>query len=102
MVAAAEAQQWRSAMLQMSIDQLALGAVLDRLRCARFRIDQLEMDEAAAGEMHAGLRLAFAPERDRNVADAHGFGDLGAPGGLQPRAQRRLSPARLACDEDAL
>ena len=42
--------------------------------------------------MHAGLLLAFAPERDRDVADPHRLGDAGAPGGLELGARSAGSP----------
>ena len=66
-------------------------------RAAR-RIDQLEMNEAAAAEMHARLVLALAPQRNRNVADAHRFGDARAPRRLELGAHRRFAAARFARD----
>ena len=60
-IAGAEAQQRRRAVDEMRQDELAFGAVAHRDRRAARRVDQLEMDEAAAGKMHAGLGLALAP-----------------------------------------
>ena len=88
--------------LKMREHELALGAVLHRERRAALGIDQFGMDEAAAAEMHALLLLAFAPERDADVADAHGLGDPRAPAFLQPCAQRRFAAAGLAGDQHAL
>ena len=91
MVAAAEAQERRRPVAQVGIDELALRAVLERPRRAGLRVDQLHMHEAAPGEVHPRLRLALAPERDRDVADPHRLGDLRPPGRLEPR---RAAPAR--------
>ena len=79
-----------------------VGAVLQRDGGARLGVDQLGMDEAARAEVHAVLLLALAPERDADVADAHGLGDLRAPAFLELRAEGRLAAARLARDQDAL
>ncbi len=61
MVAGAKAQERRRAIDEMSEHELAFGAVGKRNGRARLRIDQLEMHEAPAAEMHAGLLLALAP-----------------------------------------
>ena len=100
-VAAAEAQERRRAVAEVGIDELALGAVLERQRGAGGRVDQLHMHQAPAGEVHAALRRALAPERDGDVADAHRLGEARAPGGLEPGAQVGLAAARLAGDEQA-
>ena len=102
MVAGAEPQQRRSPVAQMRQHQLAARAVLHGDRRAGLGIDQLGMDEAAAAEMHAVLLLAFAPQRDADVADAHRLGDLRAPAFLQPARMRRLAAAGLARDQHAL
>ena len=78
--------------------QLALRPVDDRLGGSGVGVDELEMDEAAAAEMHAPLGLAFPPHRNRNVADAHRLGDARAPAPLQFGAHRRLAAAWLARD----
>ena len=62
-------------------------------------IDQFGMDEAAAAQMHAVLLLAFAPQRDADIADAHRLGDLGAPAFLElaggtPVRRRRVRRRR--------
>jgi hypothetical protein len=84
-------------MLQMGQDELPLRAVLQLLRRARLRIDQLRVDQAARAQVHAVLLLALAPERDADVADAHRLGDLRAPAVLEGGAEggdRRGEPAR--------
>ncbi len=45
--------------------------------------------------MHSRLGLAFAPERNRDVADAHRLGDAGAPSRLELGAHGRFAAARL-------
>ena len=57
------------------------------------------MHQAAPAEMHAVLLVAFAPERDGDVADAHGLGDARAPGILEPGAEGRLAATGLAGDD---
>ncbi len=95
-VAGAEAQQRRRAVDEMGQHELAFGAVDDRPRRAGLRIDQLEMDEAAAAKMHALLFLALAPEGNGNVADAHRLDDARAPGRFELGPHRRLPAAGLA------
>ena len=58
--------------------------------------------EAAAAEMHALLFLAFAPQRNGNVANAHRLGDARAPAGFELRAHRRLAAAGFARGQNAL
>ena len=101
MVARAEAQERRSAMLQMGQHQLTRGTVLQLDGAARLRIDQLGVHEAARAEVHAVLLLALSPERRADVADAHRLRDLRAPALLEPRPEGRLASSRLARDEDA-
>ena len=100
-VAGAEAQQRRGAVLEVREHELALRAVHHRDRRARRRVDQLGLDELGRAEVHPVLRLALAPERDADVADAHRLGDARAPAGLEPRAEGRLAAARLARHEHA-
>ena len=95
-VAGAEAQQRRRAVDEMGQHEFALGPVGDRLRRAGLRIDQLDMDEAAAAEMHALLFLALAPEGNGDVADAHRLDDARAPGRFELGPHRRLTAAGLA------
>ena len=101
-VARAEAQERRGAMLEVREDELAGRAVVQLERVARLGVDQLGVDEAARAEVHAVLLLALAPERDADVADAHRLGHLRAPAVLELRAKGRLAAAGLARDEDAL
>src|SRR3954467_8186247 len=60
-VARAEAQQWRGAVLEVAEHELALGAVVHGDGPLRGRVDQLGVDEAAGPEVHAVLVGALAP-----------------------------------------
>src|SRR5262249_30650854 len=73
----AETQQRCRALAQMGVDQFAFRAVRKRQHRAAVGVDQLEVHQAAAAEMHAGLFLTLAPQRDCDVADPHCLGDLG-------------------------
>src|SRR3954451_3457993 len=100
-VARAEPEQRGGAVAQVGEHELAGGAVLERERGAGAGIDQLGMDVAARAEVHAVLRLALAPERHADVADAHRLGDPRAPAFLERAPERGLAATRLAGDEDA-
>ena len=89
-------------MAQVGEDELARGAVGELARLAGVRVDQLRMDEPAGAEMHPVLRLALAPERGADVADAHRLGHLRAPARLELRPERRLAASGLTGDEHAL
>jgi hypothetical protein len=89
-------------MAQVAEHELPGGAVRERPRAARVRVDQLSVDEAARTEVHPVLFLALAPQRRPDVADPHGLGDAGAETALEHRAEGGLPTARLAGDEDAL
>ena len=82
--------------------ELAGRAVLERERSFSLRIDHLDVHEPARADMHPRLLLAFAEERDADVADTHRLGHLGPPARLELRPELRLAAARLARDEDAL
>ena len=101
-VAGAEAQERRGAVPEVGEDELAAGAVVEGDRPLRLGVDELGVDEAAGAEVHAVLVLALAPQRDADVADAHGLGDLRAPALLEGGAEGGLAAAGLAGDEDAL
>src|SRR3954468_11100444 len=101
-VARAEAQQWRGAVLEVAEHELALGAVVHGDGPLRGRVDQLGVDEAAGAEVHAVLVGALAPGRDADAADAQRLGDLRAPAALELRAECGLAAAGLAGHEDAL
>ena len=101
MIAAAKAHERRRFARQMRIDELAGGAVLQFQCFARFRLDQLDVDQSLGREMHPGLLGAFAPERGRDVADAHDLVDARAPGILQLLSETVFATARLAADDDA-
>ncbi len=99
MVAAPEAEERHGLLGEMRVDELALGAVGERHGRPGVGVDQLEMDQAAAAEMHAALLGAFAPQRGRDVADPHRLGDRRAPRFLELLPHRRLAAAGLAGDE---
>ena len=62
MIAGAEAQQRRRTIDEVRQHEFAFGAVDHRRVGRRSRVDQLEVHEAAAAEMHARLVFALAPE----------------------------------------
>jgi len=101
-VAGAEAQQRGGLVSEVGEDELAGRAVVHRDRRLGGGVDELGVDEAARAEVHAVLVLALAPQRDADVADAHGLGDLRAPAALEHRAEGGLAATGLAGDEDAL
>ena len=101
-VAAAEAQHRHRLADQRRVDELALGAVLERQRLVGLGVDQLDVDVRVAAEVHAGLLLALAPQRGRDVGDAHRLAHRGAERLLDRVPGRVLAAARLAGDrEDA-
>jgi len=58
------------------------------------------VNDAFAGEVHAGLRFAFAPQRRRDVADSHDLVNARPEGRFQLAAEGFLSAARLPADDD--
>src|SRR5215211_633090 len=101
-VARAEAEERSGLMAQVREHELAGRAIRELDRVACLRVDQLDVDEPARAEMHPDLLLAFTPERDADVADAHRLRHLRAPALLQLSAKRGLSAAGLARDQNAL
>ena len=96
MVAGAETQQRRSPVTQMREHEFAARAVLHADRGPGLRIDELGMHDTPAPQMHAVLVLAFTPQRDADVADAHRLGDFGAPAFLEPGAHGGLAATRFS------
>src|SRR5690606_1920494 len=101
-IARTESEQRRGPVSEVGEHQFARRTIFHGNRCSGHRIDQLDMDESPAAEMHTILVLALSPERDGDVADSHRLGYLGAPGLFELRAHRRLATARLARDENPL
>src|SRR5207249_391413 len=99
-VARPEAQERRRTMAEVRQHELALRAVVQLERGARLGVDQLGVDEAARAEVHPLLLLALAPERRADVADAHRLRHPRTPALLELGAERSLTAARLARDED--
>ena len=98
----AEAEERRRPVAQVGEDELSRRTVGQLDRLAGARVDQLRVDEAAGAEVHPVLGLAFAPQRDADVADPHRLGDLRSPAGLEAGPEGRLAAARLARHEHPL
>src|SRR3954451_6291487 len=73
-VARAEAQQRRGAVAQVGQHELAARAVAERDRLGGVGVDQFGVHKPARAEVHSVLVLAFSPQGDADVADAHRFG----------------------------
>src|SRR6266480_3914068 len=101
-IAAAKAQQRRGLAPEMSVDELAARPVFQFQRFFGVRVDELDVNDAFAGEVHAGLRFAFAPQRRRDVADSHDLVDARPEGRLQLAAEGFLPAARLPADDDSV
>src|SRR4029078_6681501 len=102
MVAAPETEERRRLAIEMRVDHLTHGPIRHRHGSAGRWVDELKVYVSLAGEMHPLLLFALAPQRHRDVANAHRLRDLGVPGRLKPPTHCRLATARLAGDQNAL